>query len=177
MAKASSKTKVNKSEWIRQQPATLTAKELVSKAKKEGIEITDAQVYTTRSAAKKATTDGAVKAKGKPGPKPKTVAASSNEKINKSAWIRQQPATLTAKEVVEKAAKEGIEISPTQVYTARSTADVAKSAPAKSSAAAPKKAVRNTAGLLEYAKIVARVGTDQSREWLDHIEKHGLVAV
>jgi hypothetical protein len=43
--------KVNKSEWIRSQPATLSAKDVVSKAKAEGINLTPAQVYTTRSVA------------------------------------------------------------------------------------------------------------------------------
>lgn len=59
--------KVNKSAWIRSQPIDTPAKEVVAKAKKEGIKLTDAQVYTARSALKKS--GGA--SKGKPGPKPK----------------------------------------------------------------------------------------------------------
>jgi hypothetical protein len=59
--------KVNKSAWIRSQPIETPAKELVAAAKKAGIKITDAQVYTARSSMKKA--GGAPK--GKPGPKPK----------------------------------------------------------------------------------------------------------
>jgi len=43
--------KVNKAEWIRSQPVTLSAKDVVSKAKGEGIALTTAQVYTTRSMA------------------------------------------------------------------------------------------------------------------------------
>src|SRR5690349_21046449 len=43
-------------------------------------------------------------------------------RVNKSAWIRSQPGTLSAKDVVEKAKGEGITLSLAQVYTARSTA-------------------------------------------------------
>lgn len=55
--KASAKTKgarVNKSAWIRSQPPALSAKEVVEKAKGEGITLSLAQVYTARSTAKRA---------------------------------------------------------------------------------------------------------------------------
>ena len=55
--KASAKTKgarVNKSAWIRSQPPALSAKEVVEKAKSEGITLSLAQVYTARSTAKRA---------------------------------------------------------------------------------------------------------------------------
>lgn len=55
--KASAKTKgarVNKSAWIRTQPPALSAKEVVEKAKGEGITLSLAQVYTARSTAKRA---------------------------------------------------------------------------------------------------------------------------
>jgi len=45
--------RVNKSKWIRSQSLTISAQELVAKAKKEGIQLTAAQVYTARSTAKK----------------------------------------------------------------------------------------------------------------------------
>lgn len=61
--------KINKSAWIREQPRRLSAREVVEKASKAGIKLTDAQVYTARSSAKKA--------KGKPGPKPGSKAAAS----------------------------------------------------------------------------------------------------
>ena len=53
--KSASKTgpRLNKSEWIRSQPPTAPAKDIVSKAKAEGIKLSLAQVYTARSAAKK----------------------------------------------------------------------------------------------------------------------------
>lgn len=54
--KSASKTKaprVNKSAWIRSQPPNLSAKEVVEKAKGEGIKLSLAQVYTARSTAKR----------------------------------------------------------------------------------------------------------------------------
>lgn len=46
--------KINKSAWIRSQSLESPAKDLVSKAKEAGIQISLAQVYTARSSAKKA---------------------------------------------------------------------------------------------------------------------------
>lgn len=46
--------KVNKTAWIRSQSASTPAKELVAKAKAEGITLSVAQVYTARSTGKKA---------------------------------------------------------------------------------------------------------------------------
>ena|GEM_PF-3593995 len=53
-ARVNSPKRVNKSKWIRSQPLTISAQELVLKGRKEGIELTAAQVYTARSTAKKA---------------------------------------------------------------------------------------------------------------------------
>lgn len=50
---ASKAGKVNKAAWIRALPRTMSAKDVVDKAKGEGIKLSIAQVYTTRSAAKK----------------------------------------------------------------------------------------------------------------------------
>ncbi|HEX7480657.1 MAG TPA: hypothetical protein VF331_22845 [Polyangiales bacterium] len=65
---------------------------------------------------------------------PKTTSA----KINKSAWIRSQPASMSAKDVFEKAKAEGIKLSVAQVYTARSSAKKAgKSSKPKGKAGRP----------------------------------------
>jgi len=66
-------------------------------------------------------------------------AVKAGGKVNKSAWIRSQPATLSAAEVVTKAKGEGITLSVGQVYTARSTGGV-KAAKEPKAAAAPKAA-------------------------------------
>lgn len=58
---ASGAGKVNKSAWIRALPRTMSAKDVVDKARAEGIKLSIAQVYTTRSAAKKKGGGGAAK--------------------------------------------------------------------------------------------------------------------
>lgn len=70
-----STVKVNKSAWIRSQPATLSAKDVVAKAKAENITLTVAQVYTARSTAKSAD----AKLKGRPGPKPVPAVSEEHE--------------------------------------------------------------------------------------------------
>jgi hypothetical protein len=61
---AAKKTVINKAEWIRKHPGT-PASELIALAKKEGITISAAQVYTTRSDQKKKA--GGARAKRGPG--------------------------------------------------------------------------------------------------------------
>ena len=51
-------------EWIRALPRTMSAKDVVDKARGEGIKLSIAQVYTTRSAAKKKGGAGAPKRGG-----------------------------------------------------------------------------------------------------------------
>jgi hypothetical protein len=76
---------VNKSEWIRNQPATAPAKDIVSKAKAEGIKLSLAQVYTARSAAKKKA--GRI---GKPG-RPKGSGSSAAASVNAVAAMKLKP--------------------------------------------------------------------------------------
>lgn len=52
MARTSKQKPLNKSQWIRSQARTLSAREVVDKAEAEGITLTLAQVYTARSTAK-----------------------------------------------------------------------------------------------------------------------------
>ena len=180
MPKGTPKPKVNKSAWIREQPSTLTAAEVVEKAKKEGIGLTVGQVYTTRSNMKTAKTAGP--AKKKPG-RPKKAAAAApvatGNKVNKSAWIREQSSDLSAKEVVEKAAQLGIELSLAQVYTARSAAKTGgksaskASSPVKASAAARAKVRMTEPGSprQEFIRLATRLGTDAMRAMIDEMDQ------
>lgn len=196
MAKANKEEiKVNKSAWIREQPAALTAKELVERAAKQNIVITQAQVYTTRHGAKKAEGGGSGaagepangKSKSKPGRKPKVVAAvaalPAAAKINKSAWIREQSDSLSAKEVVEKAKREKIEITQAQVYTARSSAKTTKAVGSPTTLPTPvvvkgkpgrkpkTATVAHGATVRQDAiKAIMRLGTDETRRLLDQVE-------
>ena|SRR5215467_63835 len=101
MPKGKPKAKINKSQWIREQSANLTAPQVVELAAKDGIKLTSAQVYTARHEARKKAGEGSapkaaaaapVKVKGKPGPKPKaavaTVTASAGGNSLKTEFSR-----------------------------------------------------------------------------------------
>jgi hypothetical protein len=103
--KASAKTKgarVNKSAWIRSQPPALSAKEVVEKAKSEGITLSLAQVYTARSTAKRQGVGrrGAVAAAvvGKRGPgRPKGSGSGGGGSSAISGDLRRQFVTLAVR--------------------------------------------------------------------------------
>ena len=98
-------------------------------------------------------------------------------RVNKSAWIRNQPGTLSAKDVVEKAKAEGITLSLAQVYTARSTAKrqgepKRGAAPGRRGPGRPKGAA--TSGVTsdlrrQFVQIAVRIGTDEAQRLLDRV--------
>jgi hypothetical protein len=57
----------SKVDFVRALPPSLSAKEVIAKAKAKGIKITAAYVYVIRS-------QGGIKKRGKPGPKPRSAA-------------------------------------------------------------------------------------------------------
>jgi hypothetical protein len=108
--------------------------------------------------------------------------ASPAKKVNKSAWIRSQPAAMPAKDVLAKATDAGIRLSLAQVYTARSSAK--KKAPHEpgspthaptangTSKRAPANAERGTDAGAERAlrSLVFRVGLTRAQALLDEIK-------
>jgi hypothetical protein len=62
----------NKSEFVRSLPAEMSAKDVVAKAKEEGLTLTEAYVHTIRSAAKRK--------EGKPGRAPRAAAAATESR-------------------------------------------------------------------------------------------------
>jgi hypothetical protein len=110
--KTSKKTPVSKSDFIRSQPATLSAAEVVAKAKAEGIKLDRVLVYKVRIRQK-----GGATAKKAAGPK-KGVAS-------KAAFVRGLPASTPAKEVVAKAKTLGLSLSVNYVYNIRGAAKTA----------------------------------------------------
>jgi hypothetical protein len=101
------KTTPNKSAFIRSQPASLSAAQVVAKAKAEGIKIAPVLVYKVR---------GRAKAK-KPAPVAARTVAKAGGK-SKAAFVRGH-ADLSAKEVVAKAKAEGIKLTEGYVYNVR----------------------------------------------------------
>jgi hypothetical protein len=104
---------------------------------------------------------------------------SMKTRLNKSAWIRAQPASLSAKDVVEKAQREGIELSSAMVYTVRSLATKAGSAARAPRSAGPRAAASTrtarsapeAASLrVQFQKIVVRIGTEEAQRLLTRVQ-------
>ncbi|HKP55477.1 MAG TPA: hypothetical protein VJV78_02080 [Polyangiales bacterium] len=98
-----------------------------------------------------------------------------SKRVNKSAWIRSQPTTLSAKEVVAKAKSEDIKLSVAQVYTARSTA---KQTPQGASQAvrgrrSPRSATRPAPQQSEmsFRRFVLTLGLDRVESMLAQIKR------
>jgi hypothetical protein len=131
-AKKTSTKTPNKSDFIRSQPATLSAAEVVAKGKAQGVTILPGLVYEVRRKAK-----APAKGKGKKAAAPKSATASTKTAISKSDFIRSQPAVLSAAEVVAKAKALGMKLDRVLVYKVR----IRAKAKGKSTRAAKKTAV------------------------------------
>jgi hypothetical protein len=109
---------VNKSDFIRAQPSSLSTAEVIAKGRAEGLKFGSSLVYMVRRRSSgKAKKDGAKAAT--PATKPTASPASKPTPVSKSAFIRAQPATLSAAEVVAKAKAEGLSIHIDHVYKVR----------------------------------------------------------
>ena len=120
-----------------------------------------------------------------PKDKKKKSAKSGSSRVNKSAWIRSQPGSLSAKEVVDKAKAEGIQLSLAQVYTARSTAKKQGAspnggrAPGRRGPGRPKGSGASAVSgdvRRQFVQLAVRLGTDDAQRLLDRIvdvETHG----
>lgn len=100
---------------------------------------------------------------------------STQQRVNKSEWIRSQPVSVPARDVVNLAKKEGITLSLAQVYTARSAAKKQGGAASVKKPGRPAgiKGKSNGNGLddirKEFVRVAMRIGTDQAKELLDRI--------
>ena len=108
---------------------------------------------------------------------PKTTKRSiTTRKVNKSAWIRSQPSTMPAADVVTKAKEAGIKLSVAQVYTTRSEAKrkgvrpVAVASAPRAKAPKGKLEITNNRDLRhQFVSIAVRIGTDEAQRLLDRI--------
>jgi len=141
-AKKTSTNAPSKSDFVRSQPATLSASEVVAKAKDAGLKLTSQLVYKVRSegqakgkAKKPAAAKKPVAAK-KPAAAKKAVAAkaavptketSASVKAPKSkaAFVRGLSASTPAKDVVKQAKALGLSLSINYVYNIRGAAKLA----------------------------------------------------
>ncbi len=133
-AKKTSTKTPSKSDFIRSQPATLSAAEVVAKAKEGGIKFDRVLVYNVRNRA-------APKGKAKKSIATKQPAAAAKRTTStkppksKAAFVRSLPSTTPAKDVLKQAKALGLSLSINYVYNIRGAAKMAakqKRAAAKS---------------------------------------------
>jgi hypothetical protein len=120
-AKKTSTKTPSKSDFIRSQAATLSAAEVVAKAKAAGVTILPGLVYEVRRKAKarsKHKPKGTAVAKTTAIPTMKTP-ASTRAPRSKAAFVRGLPASTPAKDVVKQAKAAGITLGVSYVYNIR----------------------------------------------------------
>lgn len=115
-----------KSDFIRNQPATMSAAEIVEKAKDQGIDLRAGLVYEVRRIAKAKKAPLGKKA-GHAAKKPSSQAPSAAPNgtahrtgLSKAAFVRQFP-NLPPREIVERAKAERIKLDVGYVYNIRSS--------------------------------------------------------
>jgi hypothetical protein len=122
----SDKKPLTKSDFIRQQPATLSAAEVVAKAKAQGIEFSPGLVYEVRrlGKSKKGTAPKKTAAVATKAPAA-TNGAAKKPAQSKAEFVRKFP-NLSPNEIFEKANAAGIKLEVGYVYNVRSSANAAK---------------------------------------------------
>jgi len=126
----SPKPTLSKSDFVRSQPATLSAVDVLAKAKAAGLKITRQLVYKVRS-------DGHAKGNSKK-TSGKTSAAANGAVTSKAAFVRSL-SSLSPKEIIVKAKTAGLKLDIGYVYNIRGAG---KTAAKKKRAAAKSPAVR-----------------------------------
>src|ERR1035441_5145207 len=117
-AKKISKKPQSKSSFIRKQPASLSAAEVVAKAKAAGIKLTSQLVYKVRGDSK-AKKKGNAKKTSKTKPvASKGAASKSPAKMSKADFVRSR-SHLSPREVVEDGKAAGIKLDASYVYNVR----------------------------------------------------------
>ncbi len=184
---------LNKSAFVRSLPASLSAKDVIARAKAAGLSLTEHYVYNVRSQAKakgtiaggtKQAAAGAKKAAAgtkKSGGGAKKSGGRSNVK---SAFVLAQPASLSVKEIVAAAKKAGLSISAALVYSLRGkrkgAAPAAKgTAPAAASSGrkgpAPKLPRDLSANIdeteLSLQRLAVHIGIERSRALIDQAQR------
>ncbi len=107
----------SKSGFVRDLPATLSAKEVVAQAKGKGMVLSEAYVYKIRSGSKQAT----------PGPKKAAPGAPTalNGTVTAADFVRRLPDGTSAKDAVTKAKAAGLKLTTGYFYTLKSSLGLA----------------------------------------------------
>ena len=110
--RAKSAAKPNKSAFVRSLAFDTPSAQVIAKARAKGMTLTRNDVHAIRAIARRK------EARGRPGARVLKRAGG----VNKSAFVRGLPASLSAVEVITRARAKGIKLSAAQVYTIRANA-------------------------------------------------------
>jgi hypothetical protein len=108
----------NKTKFVMSLPRELSAKQVVEKAKQQGITITEAHVYKIRSTAKSRPAGAA-----RPGRPPK---AEGSQGLSKREFVLSFGPETPASEILKKAKEAGIGLSKAYLYTIRSSSGASR---------------------------------------------------
>jgi hypothetical protein len=151
----------NKSAFIRALPADMPAADVVAKAKAAGLVLSPAFVYAVRSKAKGKKPGGAKGGRGRP---------ATGGKPTASDFVRTQPASMGAAEVVAAGAKQGFKFSTNLVYAVRSAAGKGKVGRGKGRGRGAAK-VANSGSEATFRKLALDLGLGRARQALDDLER------
>jgi hypothetical protein len=104
----------NKSAFVRSLSFDMPSADVIARARAKGMLLTRNDVHAIRAIARRKRASGARPAGAGRG--------RSSGGVNKSAFVRSLPASLSAAEVIEKGKAKGIKLSAAQVYTIRANA-------------------------------------------------------
>jgi hypothetical protein len=154
------KARPNKSAFIRNLPGDMPAVEVVAKAKAADMKISPAFVYAIRSKLRKKSPAKSAKRGRKP----------ASGKPTASEFVRTQPATMKAGDVVSAGAAKGLKFSTNLVYAVRS-AGGGKRGPRASKGS--KTASVSLSGGTEatFRRLSLDLGIGRARLLLDELEK------
>jgi hypothetical protein len=108
-----SAAKPNKSAFVRSLAFDTPSAQVIAKAKAKGMTLTRNDVHAIRAIARRKESGGKAGA---------ARAAKRAGAVNKSAFVRSLPASLSAADVISRAKQKGIKLSAAQVYTIRANA-------------------------------------------------------
>lgn len=117
--------KPNKSAFVRSLSFDMPSADVVARAQARGMKLTRNDVHAIRAIARRKheSATRAVRAvRAVPTTSNRGRSATRSASINKSAFVRSLPGSMSAAEVIEKGKAKGIKLSAAQVYTIRANA-------------------------------------------------------
>lgn len=127
----------NKTKFVLGLPREMPAKQVVEKAKQQGITITEAHVYKIRSTAKsKPAAKGAARGRA-PAPAKAASGPANAAGLSKREFVLSFPPETPASEILRRAKEAGLGLSKAYLYTIRSSAGSAVKRGRGAAASAP----------------------------------------